>query len=74
MSGIRSVVSGTSDADPLQRAVMVVVLPLAAVVPRSLVLRLAETVLLSRPRSPVVRAVARVRIAHDPLRRKAEWN
>ena len=58
-AGLHSAAAGTSDLEPLQRAVMVAALPLAAVLPRSVLLRLAELVLLSRPRGPVIRTAAR---------------
>lgn len=58
-AGLRNATAGTSDLEPLQRVVMVAALPLAAVLPRPAVLRLAELVLLSRPRGPVVRNLAR---------------
>lgn len=69
-AGLLGLLSGTSDADPLQRAVLVLVLPLAAVLPSAMPLRLAEGVLLSRPRGRVVRTAARgVRGALGLLRR-----
>ncbi len=58
-AGLRSATAGTSDLEPLQRAVMLAALPLAAGLPRAALPRLAELVLLSRPRGPVVRTVAR---------------
>lgn len=58
-AGLRNVSTGTSDLEPLQRILMVAALPFAAVLPRAAVLRLAELLLLSRPRGPVVRNLAR---------------
>jgi hypothetical protein len=58
-AGVRSVVSGTADADPVQRTVLLLVLPLVAVLPPATALRLAGWVLLSRPRSRFVRTTAR---------------
>jgi hypothetical protein len=58
-AGLRSLRAGASDGDSVQRAVQFIALPLAAVLPRAGLLRLAEAVLLSRPRGPVVRGVAR---------------
>lgn len=59
-AGMRSVIAGDAGTDPVQRVFMVLALPLAAVAPRSMLLSLAETVLLSRPRGPLVRRAGRI--------------
>jgi hypothetical protein len=58
-AGLKSIAVGRSGAEAVQRAVLAFALPLAVVLPRPVLLRLAEVVLLSRPRGPIVRAVGR---------------
>jgi hypothetical protein len=58
-SGLRAVAAGGSDTDAVQRAVTALAIVLVAVLPRSALLPVAEFVLLSRRRGPVVRALAR---------------
>jgi len=58
-AGLRSLFAGKASVDPLQRATLVLALPMAAVLPRSRALQLTEFVLLSRPRGPIVRNAGR---------------
>jgi glycosyltransferase involved in cell wall biosynthesis len=59
-AGLRAVAVSGDDADAVQRAVTALALVLVAVLPRRALLSVAEFVLLSRRRGPVVRGVARV--------------
>jgi hypothetical protein len=52
--------AGGADADAVQRAVTALAIMLASVLPRRALLPVAEFVLLSRRRGPVVRGLARV--------------
>lgn len=58
-AGLRAVRAGGDDADAVLRAVTALALVLVAVLPRRALLPVAEFVLLSRRRGPVVRALAR---------------
>ncbi len=58
-AGLRAVAAGGSAPDPVQRAVTALALVLVAVLPRRALLPVAELVLLSRPRGPVLRGLAR---------------
>ncbi|MGY1846859.1 MULTISPECIES: glycosyltransferase family 2 protein [unclassified Blastococcus] len=59
-AGIGGVLRPGPDVDTVQRATLAVGLPLAAVLPARLLQRLAEALLASRPRGPLLRAAGRV--------------
>jgi hypothetical protein len=59
-AGLSAMAAGGADADAVQRAVTALAIMLASVLPRRALLPVAEFVLLSRRRGPVVRGLARV--------------